>query len=72
MQGSFMLCSEPWRDAQQHSGLPCGLTPRLGRIRELQFLMSSIMHWEFLVQSLHCIVWLLRSDTAESDEIRVK
>lgn len=72
MQGSFMLCSEPWRDAEQHSGLPCGLTPRLGRIRELPFLKSLIMHWEFLVQSLHCIVWLLRSDTAESDKIRVK
>lgn len=72
MQGSSVLCSEPWRDAQQYSGLPCGLIPRLGRIRELPFLMSLILHWEFLVQSLHSIAWLLRSDTAASDEMRVK
>lgn len=72
MQGSFMLCSEPWRDAQQYSALPCGLTPRLGRIRELPFLRSLIMDWEFLVQSLHCIAWLLMSDTAENEEMRVK
>lgn len=72
MQGSFMMCSEPCRDAQQHSGLPCGLTPRLGRIRELPFLTSLLLHWEFLVPSLHCTAWLLRSDTAESVEMRVK
>lgn len=28
------------------------LSPTLGRTRELPFLVSLIMHWEFLVQSL--------------------
>lgn len=50
---------------QHYSGLPCRLTPRLGESGELSFLMSLILHWESLPQSLRCLSWPLRSDTVE-------